>query len=111
LIGACGHIDEEKDDFYYMIGLLADENTNTEGFSVIHAPAAAWAVFRSPEFDSRPDGAEIPKLFQSAYKEWLPTAGYDKMEGREGEIYDMEIYGVTDSGKYFEEVWLSVVKR
>ena len=55
--------------------------------------------------------SEIAKLFQSAYKEWLPSSGYEKVEGRDGEIYDMEIYGVTEGGKFFEEVWLSVVKR
>ncbi|MDR0326486.1 MAG: AraC family transcriptional regulator [Oscillospiraceae bacterium] len=109
-MGVCGHMDEAKGDFLYMIGLLSDKSTDTGGFSVIKAPAATWAIFRSEELDSNPYGAEIPKLFQSAYKEWLPSSGYEKLEGRDGEIYDMEFYGVTDNGKYFEEVWLSVAK-
>jgi AraC family transcriptional regulator len=111
LIGVCGHIDEQKGDFLYMIALFAEEGKNTDGFSLIKAPAATWAIFRSEELDQNPYGAEIGKLFQSAYKEWLPSSGYDKVEGRDGEIYDMEIYGVTANGKFFEEVWLSVQKK
>jgi AraC family transcriptional regulator len=110
LIGVCGHMDDKKGDFLYMIGLFADESADTTGFTVIEAPASTWAVFRSEEFDQNPFGAEMPKLFQGAYKEWLPISGYEKVEGIDGEIYDMEIYGVTDNGKFYEEVWLSVVK-
>lgn len=51
-------------------------------------------------------GQQIPKLFNRAYSEWLPSSGYDKALGS-----DMEIYGVADSGKYYEEVWLPVVKK
>ena len=109
LIGACGHINTKTDDFLYMIGVIVEKGANSEGFSVFKAPAASWAVFRSEEFDQNPYGAEIPKLFQSAYKEWFPSSGYEKLEG-DDEIIDMEIYGVTDSGKFFEEVWLSVKK-
>ena len=110
LIGVCGHMDDTKGDFLYMIGLFSEGEPDTDSFTVIKAPAAIWAVFRSKEFDQNPCGAEIPKLFQSAYKEWLPSSSYEKVEGRDGEIYDMEIYGITEGGKYFEEVWLSVVK-
>jgi AraC family transcriptional regulator len=110
LIGVCGHMDEKSGDFMYMIGLFTDENTDTSGFTTITTPASKWAVFRSEEFEQNPGGTEIPKLFESAYKEWLPSSGYDKVEGVASEIYDMEIYGVTDKGKYFEEVWLSVKK-
>ncbi len=110
LIGVCGHMDDKKGDFLYMIGLLCEEGANTEGFSVIKTPASTWAVFRSDDFKKNPFGAEIPKLFQNAYKEWLPSSGYEKVEGRDGEIYDMEFYGVTDEGKFYEEVWLSVKK-
>ena len=111
LIGLCGHLDEAKGDFLYMIGLFSEKESNTGNFTVIKAPATVWAIFRSEESNQNPYGAEIPKLFQSAYKEWLPSSGYEKVEGCDGEIYDMEIYGVANNGKYFEEVWLSVVKK
>jgi AraC family transcriptional regulator len=107
LIAVCGQMDEKAGDFLYMIGLFADKNTDSSGFTTITSPAATWAVFRSEDFEQNPHGTEIPKLFESAYKQWLPTSGYDKVES---EIYDMEIYGVTDEGKFFEEVWLTVKK-
>lgn len=111
LIGVCGHMDDKAGDFMYMIGLFADDNTNAEGFTKITTPASTWAIFRSEEFEQNPYGSEIPKLFERAYKEWLPSSDYEKVEGRDGEIYDMEIYGVTETGKFFEEVWLSVKKH
>jgi len=111
LIGVCGDMDEVKGDFWYMIGLINEKGVEPGDFSVVQAPAATWAVFRSEEFDKNPFGAEIPKLFENAYKVWLPTSGYHKVEGRDGEIYDMEIYGITDTGKFFEEVWISVRKE
>ena len=94
----------------YMIGLPVESDTNTEGFSVVSSPASTWAVFRSNDFEENPYGREIGKLFESVYKEWLPTSEYEKVEGIEGEIYDMEIYGVTEAGKFYEEVWISVKK-
>jgi len=110
LMGVCGHMDEKEDDFLYMISVFSETGADPGEFTVIKAPAATWAVFRSEEFEQNPCGEEIPKLFTSAYKEWLPTSGYNKVEGNNDDIYDMEIYGVTDKGKYFEEVWLSVTK-
>jgi AraC family transcriptional regulator len=110
-MGVCGHMDEQKGDFLYMIALFAEDGSNAGSFSKIKAPAATWAIFRSEDFEQNPCGAEIPKLFQRAYKEWLPSSGYEKAEGRSDEIYDMEVYGVTESGKFYEEVWLSVNKQ
>lgn len=86
LMGVCGHMDEQKGDFHYMIALFAEKGADTNGFSLIKAPAATWAIFRSEEFEQNPYGGEIPKLFQSAYKEWLPSSEYDKVEGCDGEI-------------------------
>jgi len=111
IMGVCGHMGDQVGDFLYMIGMFTEKGADTNGFTVIKVPAATWAVFRSDDFDQNPYGTEIPKLFQNAYKEWLPSSDYEKVEGCDGEIYNMEFYGITDSGKYFEEVWLSVVKK
>ena len=111
LIGVCGQADEQNGDFLYMIALFAEKGADAGGFSVIKAPEATWAIFRSEDFEQNPYGAEVAKLFQSAYSEWLPSSGYDKAGAGGGEIYDMEIYGVTEKGKFFEEIWLSVEKK
>ncbi|MCL2421963.1 MAG: AraC family transcriptional regulator [Defluviitaleaceae bacterium] len=88
----------------YMICAVKTEKCKTEGYKIAQIPAATWAVFRSEESDDI--GVHIPNLFNRAYSEWLPSSGYDKGAGP-----DMEIYGITASGKYYDEVWIPVVKR
>jgi len=109
-MAACVHIGDKADDFSYLIGVPVKEGMNTSGFDIVDVMAANWAVFRSNEFDENQYGTEIQNLFKRAYTEWLPSSGYEKLTGC-NEIYDMEIYGVTNNGKYFEEVWISVVKK
>lgn len=109
-IGLCGDLNDETGDFLYMIGVFVDETTKTESFTVLEAPAMTWAVFRSDDFDEAPNGATLGQLYESAYSEWLPTSGFEKVDGSDAEIYDMEMYLQTDEGKFYEEVWLSVKK-
>lgn len=109
-MGLCGDINDETGDFLYMIGVFADENTKTEGFTVLEASEATWAVFRSDDYDEEPMGATLEQLYERAYSEWLPSSGFEKVDVPEGEIYDMEMYLQTGTGKFYEEVWLSVKK-
>ena len=99
VIGAvCGHVDIPGDDsFPYMICALKKTDSNTDGFKMVKIPKTTWAVFRA---ETNHIGCEIPKLFQRAYSEWLPSSGYEKVPSP-----DMEIYG-----EYFEEVWIPVRK-
>ena len=99
----CGY--EPGENFFpYMICAVKKDGCNTDGYKTVHVPAAVWAVFRGEE--SGKMGAQIPELFNRAYSEWLPSSGYDKAAGP-----DMEIYGVAEGGKYFEEVWIPVKKK
>lgn len=102
--GICGYRDTGSDSFPYMLGVYKTLNSNTEGYTTVTIPKTTWAIFRSEELDGF--GQAIPELFSRAYSEWLPSSGYDKATGP-----DMEIYGIADSGKYYEEVWLPVVKK
>ena len=100
----CGYCEPGENTFPYMICALKKDGCKTDGYKVAQIPAATWAVFRSEESDSI--GLQIPQLFNRAYSEWLPSSGYDKALGP-----DIEIYGVADSGKYFEEVWIPAKKK
>lgn len=100
----CGVHEEGGGVFPYMICAEKKEGCKTVGYTIAQVPAATWAVFRSEESDNI--GVHIPLLFNRAYSEWLPSSGYEKVAGP-----DMEIYGVAESGKYFEEVWIPVVKK
>lgn len=97
----CGYNDPGEHTFPYMICAFFKDGFKTDGFKVLHIPKTTWAIFRSDETDTI--GLEIPKLFSRAYSEWLPSSGYDKAPGP-----DIEIYGIAESGKYYEEVWLPV---
>ena len=109
-MGICGHINDTSDEFMYMIGVYVDDDTDTNEFHIIETPPTTWAVFQSETFDENPYGREIPELFKTAYKQWLPSSGYEKVDADKGEIYDMEKYCITPDGKFYEEIWLSVKK-
>ncbi len=100
----CGYCEPGDDTFPYMICALKKDGCKTDGYKVAQVPKTTWAVFRSEESDNI--GIHIPQLFNRAYSEWLPSSGYDKTIGP-----DMEIYGVADNGKYFEEVWIPVIMK
>jgi len=104
-MGFCGYVDDQADAFPYMICVVNGPGCDTAGFTVAQVPAVTWAIFRSGELAANAYGREIPGLFQRAYSEWLPTSVYDRFPGP-----DMEIYGVTDDGKFYEEVWIPVKK-
>lgn len=100
----CGYCEPGENTFPYMICAFVKDGCKVDGFKVVQIPKTTWAIFRSNETDTI--GLQIPQLFSRAYSEWLPSSGYDKALGP-----DMEIYGIADSGKYYEEVWLPVVKK
>ena len=105
LMGFGGYVEEQADECPYMICLIADPGRDTSGFQVASVPAASWAIFRSEELDENPHGRELRILFRRAYTEWFSSSGYDRFPGP-----DLEIYGMTDSGKYYEEAWIPVKK-
>jgi len=100
----CGHFEPGEETFPYMICAFKNDKSKTDGYKIVQIPKMTWAIFRSEEADN--PGKQIPQLFQRAYSEWLPSSGYDKSPGP-----DMEIYYMANSGKYFEEVWIPVVKK
>jgi AraC family transcriptional regulator len=100
----CGYCDSGDNTFPYMICAFVKDGCKTDGFKVVQIPKTTWAIFRSNETDTI--GFQIPQLFSRAYSEWLPSSGYDKATGP-----DIEIYGIANSEKYYEEVWLPVKKK
>lgn len=100
----CGYCEPGDDSFPYIICALKTPESKTENFKVVQIPKTTWAMFRSDP--SGNIGLEIPKLFNRAYSEWLPSSGYDKTVGS-----DMELYYSASDGTYFEEVWIPVRKR
>jgi AraC family transcriptional regulator len=103
LRAVCGYSEPGDNSFPYMICALRKPNSKTDGYKTAQIPKTTWAVFRSEPLPHY--GIAIPELFSRAYSEWLPSSGYDKALGP-----DMEIYGLCDDGKCYEEVWIPVRK-
>jgi AraC-type DNA-binding domain-containing proteins len=101
---ACNYRESGDNTFPYMLCAEKTEIGKTDGYTGAVIPKSTWAILRSDETENI--GAEIPRLFNQIYSEWLPSSGYDKAPGP-----DLEVYGVCQSGKYFEEVWIPVVKK
>lgn len=99
--GLVGYYDSGESTVPYMIFAFMKEDRNTDGYKIVQVPKHTFAVFRVNGLDNHDEQCQIPRLFNRAYSEWLPSSDYDKADGP-----DMEIYG---SG--FEEVWIPVVKK
>ncbi|MGO4961733.1 GyrI-like domain-containing protein [Jeotgalibaca porci] len=100
----CGYGEPGDNVFPYMLCAFVKDGCKTDRFKVVKIPKTTWAIFRSDEADTT--ALQIPQLFSRAYSEWLPSSGYDKAPGA-----DIEIYGIAENGKYYEEVWLPVIEK
>ena len=99
----CGYETVESGHFMYMICAIVRGGCKTEGYKVVQIPKATWAVFRGEEAEH--PGPQIGGLFNRAYSEWLPASGYDRVPGP-----DLEIYNITENGRYCDEVWIPVAR-
>ena len=99
-----------SDVFKYGIGCRASDVEGAlngkipEGFELLHIPEYTWAVFKCVG----PAGEAISDMWDRIYKEWLPTADYERILD-----YDIENYlpGDTDSPDYVCEICLPVRKK
>lgn len=105
LHGACGYRKTEGDTFPYMLGAFVSQSSKTEGYVVAEIPAYSWVIFPSEKVKWSGIGEVIENLYKRVYSEWLPTSGYELIEG-----VDLEIYGGTDESGYIE-LWFPVKKR
>ncbi|QHW31264.1 helix-turn-helix domain-containing protein [Paenibacillus rhizovicinus] len=106
LYAIMGYGDAAPNAMPYMICGMKRADSDTKGFTTVQVPKRTWAVFRAEGLsDHSNEHCQIPQLFNRAYSEWLPTSGYDKVDGP-----DMEVYSGPDAtGKCLEEVWIPVV--
>jgi len=101
----CSYREIDGETFPYMIFAIKAPGSKTEDFTTVAIPKFTWAVFKSDKFTPDKVGEEIPNLYSRAYSEWLPTSGYNKVNGPE-----MEIYCEAADGMCYEEVWIPVEK-
>ncbi|PZT52883.1 AraC family transcriptional regulator [Paenibacillus silvae] len=100
----CSYTTTEEETFPYMLCAFKKETSTTEGYTVISIPAYTWAIFPSDPFTLDQFDGVMETLYQRFFTEWLPTAGYEQVNGLE-----FEITGSKD-GQQFVELWFAVRK-
>ena len=103
----CDYRRMEGNLFPYMLFAFRQENSNTNGYTVVDVPAAKWAIFKSKEYSLEETSAVIQDLIKRVYTEWLPTANYQKLDGYELEMY----YKNLKSNKHYCETWIRVIEK
>lgn len=100
----CGYRVTEKNTFPYMICAEKTENSNTKGYLMVEIPQATWAIFKSDLSTTPGDG--LSKIISYAYKDWLPSSGYDLDNAP-----DLEYYYTSVDGRFYEEYWIAIKKH
>ena len=93
--------DHSDSSFKYMLCNFLPKGLEVpKKFTRLTVPAATWAVFDSPEYDTR-------ALWRRVWSEWFPSSGYEIAEGPQLEMY----YGLAGHQNVFSEIWLPVRKK
>lgn len=100
----CSYRKTGKDSYPYMLCAFKSDSSDTNGYTNITIPAHTWAVFSSDPFTWDSFDEIIETLYRRFFSEWLPTAGYEQVDGME-----FEIYGGID-GLNYVELWFAVRK-
>ncbi|MBD0380942.1 AraC family transcriptional regulator [Paenibacillus sedimenti] len=102
--GICSYKNTGNDTFPYMLCAFKSETSNANGYSTITIPALTWAIFPSEPITWDVFGETIEKLYRRFYTEWLPTSGFEQVDGME-----LEVYG-GKAGLHSVELWFAVRK-
>ncbi len=100
----CSYKSTGNDTFPYMLCAFSSETSETNGYSIVTIPAHTWAIFPSEPFTWDTFDETIESLYRRFYTEWLPTSGYEQVEGMEFEIYGGR------AGLNYVELWLAIRK-
>lgn len=100
----CSYRKTENDTFPYMLCSFKSDSSKTDGYLEITIPSHTWAIFPSELFTWDQFNDSIESLYHRFYSEWLPTAGYEQVNGMEFEVYGGR------NGLNYVELWFAVRK-
>ncbi len=92
---------QSQKDFYHYIAVATDKPI-PQGMIEYEIPAATWAIFEC----TGPQPDAIQELYRRFYTEWLPFSGYEYAE-----MYDIEVYPMSDEKAHKAELWFSIKKH
>jgi AraC family transcriptional regulator len=99
--GVCYNFDKDN-DYDYMCGVeLTSMNDLPSGFKTVSLPAQRYAVFADKAHISG-----VRNVIGAIWSSWLPTSGYNAMEGAMLERYGPEFDARTGMGGY--EIWVPI---
>lgn len=101
LVGVCSNGTGDRFDYY--VAVISDVST-PEGLDDLVIPASTWAEF---EFVG-PLHKTFAKAEKQIFTQWMPSSGYEPMDGYEIEKY---FAGDTEAPDYKFEIWVPVLKR
>lgn len=104
LLGICMDMEQEKEQFTYMIAVNGGEKYTGQEYTVREIPASTWVVFTS--IGSMPNA--IQKVWERIFQEWFPATGYEHADGPELEVYPP---GDLNGPDYKCEIWIPIVKK
>ncbi|WP_205739372.1 AraC family transcriptional regulator [Halocella sp. SP3-1] len=89
--------------FPYMICAFTPVSGVPKGFTYAEIPALTWVIFKTEEHTEDKTSGVIQALWKRIYTEWFPTSDYEPLDGPE-----FEMYGVSENGKKYCEIWIPV---
>lgn len=99
----CGYRETGGTTFPYMLFAFKGEHSDLSGYTQVEVPASTWAAFSTDPHEIADTTAAVQDLTRRIYTEWLPGAGFEKVDG-----YDMELYYRDEDGRSHCEVWIRV---
>ena len=99
----CDYRKTGESTFPYMLFTYRTKGCDAAGYTAVDVPAATWAVFTSEKHTQEETSGVIQGLIRRVYTDWLPTAGYRKVDG-----YELELYFMSGDGLHCCETWIRV---
>jgi len=104
-LGICMEMNENQEDFHYMIGMEPRSDADLSGLEERKIKAQTWAVF--PGFGEMPQA--IQKVWKRIFGEWFPATEYEHAGGPEMEVY---LPAEQEDAKEIPfEIWIPVKKK
>lgn len=101
----CDYHEREGNTFAYMLFAYQTDKSDTTGYTTVEVPTATWAIFRSEQHTIEQTSKVMQNLIKRVYTDWLPTAGFEKVDG-----YELELYYGTGYN-CFCETWIRVIAK
>lgn len=102
----CSYRDTGGNTFPYMLFAIKSPQSCTEGYTELTVPASTWAIFTTEWHTQEQTASAVQNMIRRVYTDWLPTAGYDKLDG-----YELEMYYGDENRKSRCETWIRIVKK